>query len=302
MRLLNRKWPFKIWILFAFGLALISEVGWLVWSYLSAPMVSVVMSVYNGTKNNYLNRSIPSILNQSFKDFEFIIVDDGSTDGSWDVLKAYAAKDKRIKLIKNDKNRGISYSRNRGNGAARGKYIMIMDQDDNNHVHRILKQVAYLEEHPEVDLVAVPRGWSANHTWSEDLIKFSLFFNNTIGHPNIMVKRKFLIDHHIRYDESIKCSNDYDWLLQIRDNGGRFAYMKEPLFMYSGANYSATSQCPNETAKIRSRFSKADFKTEPLEYICDVVKLAQETPKYKGIFSPEYLDAIWQNICLNREK
>ena len=286
---------------------MITGIAWGVYRYLSAPMVSVVMSVYNGTKNNYLHRSIPSVLNQSFKDFEFIIVDDGSSDSSWDVLKTYAAKDDRIKLVKNDRNRGISYSRNRGNSLARGKYIMIMDQDDDNHPYRILKQVAYMEKHPTVDLVAVPsiiNSWPVNYTWTEDQIKFNLFFNNMIGHPNLMVKRKFLIDHHIQYDEAIKCSNDYDWLLQIRDAGGHFACMKEALFIYNGANYSATSQCPSETQKIHERFSKADLKTQPADYLCDIVALIQKTPKYQRLFSSEFLDVldqVNQSLCLNRE-
>ncbi|MBR6412428.1 MAG: glycosyltransferase family 2 protein [Alphaproteobacteria bacterium] len=269
--------------------------GW-GWYHLSAPMVSVVMSVYNGTKDDYLHRSIPSILNQTFTDFEFIIIDDGSSDNSWEILRTYAAKDKRIKVFKNDRNRGISYSRNRGNDLARGKYIMIMDQDDDNQPDRMLKQVLYLEEHPWVDIVATPSitpfPWfgspsvSVGKIPSEDEIKFSLFFSNNIGHPNIMVKRKFLTVHHIRYDEKIKCANDYDWLLQIRENKGRFAYMQEALFRYSGANYSATKKCSTESMRIQARFS--GFRDENKRF-CDIIYKILHTDIYADMFSSEYL-------------
>lgn len=261
---------------------------------IAPPLVSVVLPVYNGAKNNYLNRSVSSILNQTFKDFELILIDDGSTDNSWEIMQNYASRDSRIRLLKNDRNRGISYTRNRGNDAARGKYILIMDQDDDNLISRMEKQVALFKQRPDVDVVVTssltPAPWQPFD--SEDRLRLILFFSNDIGHPNIMVKKQFLDDHHIRYDEEIKCANDYDWLLQIRDNDGHFAYTDEALFLYNGAGFSSTSLCPSESRKIHARFSSFDLATQTEDYICDVIKMALNTPKYKRLFTPGYLENL----------
>ena len=93
-----------------------------------APVISVVMSVHNGEK--YLREAVESILNQTFRDFEFIIIDDGSTDGSKTILEEYAAKDSRIRLVVPWENRGLTKSLNDGLALARGEFIARMDADD----------------------------------------------------------------------------------------------------------------------------------------------------------------------------
>ena len=305
MKLSHKGWNGKICALFVVGLIIVLGISWGAFYVLTAPMVSVVMPVYNGAKNNYLHRSINSILNQSFKDFELIMVDDGSSDNSWEILKYYAAKDSRIKLLKNDRNHGISYSRNRGNDVARGKYIMLMDQDDNNHPKRMAKQVAYMEERPWVDIVAVPSdppfsGFGCFPV--QDMLRFNLFIDNNLGHPNLMVKRSFLIKNKIRYSEEYKCANDLDWLIQIRDHGGYFGCMYEVLFYYNGANYSATGRCKIDGRKIFSKYSSYNRKTQRAEYICDVAKMAQRTPKYAKLFTPGFLGLIEEEFCVKGEE
>jgi len=116
---------------------------------MSAPKVSVIMSVYNGER--YLREAVESILNQTFRDLEFIIIDDGSTDGTADVLRSY--NDPRIVLLTNTDNIGLTASLNRGLGAARGKYIARMDADDISLPKRLERQIAYLDTHPEVGLL-----------------------------------------------------------------------------------------------------------------------------------------------------
>jgi glycosyltransferase involved in cell wall biosynthesis len=111
-------------------------------------MISVVMPVYNREK--YVGAAIESILAQTFTDFEFIIVDDGSTDHSLDVVKSYP--DPRIRLIQMPKNQGISAARNAGNELARGEFIAVMDSDDIALPRRLERQLAYLRKHPEVGL------------------------------------------------------------------------------------------------------------------------------------------------------
>ena len=116
---------------------------------LSYPLVSIVLPVYNGEK--FLKESIESILNQTFKNFELIIVEDGSKDNSLKILKKY--RDKRIKLIKNKKNKGSVFSFNVGLKNSKGKYVAICTQDDVFHLKRIEIEFNYLEKNKHIFLV-----------------------------------------------------------------------------------------------------------------------------------------------------
>ena len=110
------------------------------------PLVSVVMPSYN--RANFVGNAIDSILNQTYNDFEFIIVDDGSTDSTSEVLQKYAAKDKRVVLLRQN-NQGAAAARNAGVDKAKGKYIAFMDDDDISLPNRLDKQVAFLEKYPD---------------------------------------------------------------------------------------------------------------------------------------------------------
>jgi len=110
------------------------------------PKVTVLMPVYNGEK--YLNEAIDSILGQTFKDFKFLIINDGSTDGTADILKSY--KDSRIKVTNNEKNIGLTKSLNKGLKMAKSEYIARMDADDISLPTRLQKQVEFMDSHPKV--------------------------------------------------------------------------------------------------------------------------------------------------------
>src|SRR5438270_5027187 len=112
------------------------------------PLVSVVMTVYNAQE--YLNMAIDSILNQTYRNLEFIIIDDGSTDNSGHIIEAY--NDSRIKYTP-QKNRGLAAALNKGIGVARGKYIARMDHDDISYRTRLEKQVEFLENNKGVAMV-----------------------------------------------------------------------------------------------------------------------------------------------------
>ena len=115
------------------------------------PKISVVMAVYN--RKEYVARSIKSILNQTYKDFEFILVDDGSTDNSSDIMKQYAKNDRRIKYIRQN-NSGLAHARNTGSNYSQGKYIAFMDDDDISVPERLEKQLKFMENNPEIDACA----------------------------------------------------------------------------------------------------------------------------------------------------
>ena len=112
-------------------------------------LVSVVMPAYNGEK--YIADAIESIINQSYTEWELIIVDDASIDNTLDVIKKY--KDDRISLYINDKNRGISYSTNLAISKSNGKYIALLDDDDIATKDRLLLQAEYLDNHPSIDIL-----------------------------------------------------------------------------------------------------------------------------------------------------
>lgn len=114
------------------------------------PRISVLMPAYNTEK--YIAEAIESILNQTFQDFEFIIIDDGSTDETWQTIQRYAAKDLRIKTWQHEKNEGISITRNDLVAAATAPYVVWQDSDDISLPYRLKLQVEYMEAHPEVGI------------------------------------------------------------------------------------------------------------------------------------------------------
>ena len=114
------------------------------------PLVSVVMPAYNAEK--YISEAIEGILSQTFKDFEFIIIDDGSKDKTWEIIQDYANKDKRIVSVRNKMNINVSQTRNKGIKIAKGRYIVWADSDDVSLPQRIEKQINFMESNKEVGL------------------------------------------------------------------------------------------------------------------------------------------------------
>src|SRR5690349_4133045 len=115
------------------------------------PLVSVVMPVYDGLP--HLDATIESVLAQTMTDFEFVIVDDASTDGSWERVQEWARRDPRIRPHRHDGNRGHRATSNDGFALARGRYIARTDQDDLSLPRRLEAQVAYFERHPAIGVL-----------------------------------------------------------------------------------------------------------------------------------------------------
>jgi len=179
------------------------------------PKVSVVMPVYNGEK--YLGAAIESILSQSFADFEFLVIEDGSTDGTLGVIQTF--KDARIKLIRNDGNKGLTRSLNLGLKLADGQYIARMDADDINLRERFSTQVAFLDDHPEVGVLGTAVRFIDDMGNPDVLSYFPLdheaicwsmsFFQNPIAHPTVMFRRDTALQVN-GYDDKLLVSQDYD--------------------------------------------------------------------------------------------
>lgn len=182
--------------------------------------LSVIMSVYNGER--YLKEAIESILNQTFKNFEFIIIDDGSTDKSPQILDKYAKKDKRIKLI-HQKNIGLTKSLNKALKLAQGKYIARIDADDIAYKSRFKKQIRFLEKHPKIGLVGNyvdvidEKGKNIGRliypTNDKDIRKV-LIKKNPFCHSTIMF-RKEVAEKVGGYNKDFSAAQDYDFWMRI---------------------------------------------------------------------------------------
>ena len=200
------------------------------------PLVSVIMPTYN-TSEEMLRECIDSVLNQSYKNFEFIIIDDGSENNSVEVIKSYG--DNRIKLYKNCKNIGLTKNLFRCIELAQGEYIARMDSDDVCFPDRLEKQVLFLEKHRKYVAVA----GNALILGSNKLFYVSknmprairmirlLYSNAGFVHPTIMFRTSALIENHINYNIEYSKSQDYDMWCQIMKVGDIYN-LNEPILYY----------------------------------------------------------------------
>ncbi|MDV5102915.1 glycosyltransferase family 2 protein [Clostridium perfringens] len=225
-------------------------------------LVSVIMSVYNGEK--YLNEAIESILNQTYKNIEFIIIDDGSTDGSSDIIRNYLI-DNRIKFLKNVTNKGLIYSLNRGIEESNGKYIVRMDCDDVSHLDRIEKQVNYMEKNSDIvmsgsDVNFIFEGIpflkkKVSSQYDYEKIKVSTMFDSTFSHPTVIIKRDYLIKNNLRYEEDYKNAEDYGLWTNIVPYAN-VSNLKEILLNYRIVKTSVTRKSNKDMNSRREVFKK----------------------------------------------
>lgn len=183
------------------------------------PLVTVLMTVYN--RENVSN-TMKSILNQTYENFEFLIVDNASTDRTCDVINSF--NDSRIRLVVNEKNMGQTYSLNRGLTLAKGKYIARIDSDDIAMPDRIQKQVEFLENHPDFGLVG---SWVRYIDDEDNLTVLMKMPTTDVGlrtmqdiacgmyHPTAMYRTEILRKHNIFYDPDIHMAEDYDMWRKI---------------------------------------------------------------------------------------
>jgi len=201
------------------------------------PKISVIMGVYNTEK--YLKEAIESILSQSLQDFEFIICDDGSLDGSVSIINDYMKKDPRIILIRNDKNRGLAASLNRCLEVASGEYIARMDSDDISVEDRFMKQANFLDLHPEYAIIGGGislfdhKGIYGHRYGKEDFSKEQVFIGNFFIHPTVMMRRSVLIDvGGYTVDKHTYRTEDYDLWCKIAYHGYKGTNLKDILLLY----------------------------------------------------------------------
>lgn len=186
---------------------------------MSTPLVSVLMPVYNGEA--YLKEAIESILNQTYRNFEFLIINDGSTDRSEAIISSY--NDSRICLINNPENLRLIATLNRGIDLAKGQYIVRMDADDISLPQRIEKQVGWMEANPDYGLIG---------SWFEDfdgksssrIVKYSSddthirirhLYQTHIAHPTAVLRKSVIDEHNLRFNADFVHGEDYAFWVQL---------------------------------------------------------------------------------------
>lgn len=294
--------------------------------------ISVLMSVYN-TNHQYLRMAIESILTQTFKNFEFLIIDDNSTDGSLEIIKEYKQKDNRIVLIENKNNIGLTKSLNKGLAISKGKYIARMDADDISLPRRLERQFKWMEENTHISVLGsfvfinkkaglINRGFNEN----PEIDKIQMLFRNAgVSHPTAFFRKSFLDEHNIKYDESIKKSQDYAIWYECINNGGVIGRLSEILLFYRIHNgqISAASheqmECSNMVTKKVLTALIGECSDEILKLHCSLVegipklnkniyishlKILINKNEEKQIYSRELfkkqVQCIWIKLCLRR--
>ena len=199
------------------------------------PLISVIMPAYNAEK--YIKEAIDSILNQTERDFELIIINDCSQDATENIILSY--QDSRIVYLKNEQNLGVAETLNRGLAAASGQFIARMDADDVAMPERFEKQAVYLQAHPstvvcgsKIEIFGEGIQRTICHYPEENgKIKAFLYFACPFAHPSVMVRREVLIQHSLCYEREFEKVEDYRLWTRLA-KFGEFVNLPDPLLCY----------------------------------------------------------------------
>jgi glycosyltransferase involved in cell wall biosynthesis len=254
------------------------------------PTISVVMSVYN-EKTEWMCKSVDSILNQTFSDFEFIIINDNPTriENSL-LLEEYRKKDSRIIVLANEQNIGLTKSLNKGIKTAKGKYIARMDADDISLPERFEKQVNVMENNPNIIVCGSKikvfgerkRRYYLQTPEKSDDIKDLLIRRNCISHSSIFIRKDILFMNNILYDENYIYAQDYKLWTDLYDFGDYYN-IQEILLLYRTSKSHISCH-----ASIRQSFFVFSARRE---YINKILQY------YNSI-----IDIDWDNITISSIK
>ena len=243
------------------------------------PCVTVLMSVYNGEK--YLSVAIDSILAQTYSDFEFLIIDDASSDGSLEIIKSYI--DPRIKLIANPERMGLAANLNRGIQLAGGEYIARMDADDISMPQRLEKQVAFMNANPDIaasgtyviDMNETGRDLKIRKTLQGRSLMRWAWMPSPMIHPTVILRKNVV--EKFGYDSSMEPAEDYGLWLRMACAGERLDNLGEVLLRYRVHEQSVTSS--KRTTQLLTTYSI--FKSAYPELILSF-------EEFKSIISQEF--------------
>ncbi|MDO8927294.1 MAG: glycosyltransferase [Sideroxyarcus sp.] len=272
---------------------------------MATPIVSVVMPVYNGER--HLAEAIESILTQTFSNFELIIIDDGSTDGSLAILKEYEKRDARIRLIARE-NRNLATTLNDLIDLARGEWIARMDQDDIALPHRLERQLQWMQETKAdisgswIKTFGTSGSSVLKHPQTDAANKMELLFGSCFAHPTVMMKTALV--KQLRYDKAWEKCEDYDLWERAARAGWKMTNVPQVLLLYRqhGAQISSASLSKQLqlSQEIRHRYWGYIFDSMRLEktWIDEVLKLRDPSSPKSNL---DYVDAAFTELMQNNE-
>lgn len=242
--------------------------------------VSIIMGIYKMIeKENLVKLAIDSILNQTYKDFEFIICDDGSNDGTYEMVKNLTKNDSRVILIKNNQNKGLAYSLNHCLSIAKGKYIARMDADDISMPDRLEKQIKFLDQHLEYAVVGCnllfidDRNIWGKRILAEKPTKKSFLFTSPFCHPAIVMRKEILDKvNNYKVEKITRRAEDYDLFMRIYANGYKGYNIQEFLYQF--------------------RENRDAFKRRAYKYRLDEVQIRYRGFKMLGLMPKGFLYVI----------
>ncbi len=260
--------------------------------------VSVIMPAFN--TEQYIQSSVESVLNQTFKDFELIIIDDGSTDKTYKIAQAY--NDSRIKLYKNKENIGERLTGNKAISLARGKYIARQDSDDVAHPDRLKTQIQYLEQNPDISLVG---SWVTvtdskdntlhrlNHPVECHNLRWHILFYNPFCHSSVMFKKDAVVGRFDLYDPSLKIGADWDLLSRLATKI-KIHNIPKHLITYRVHDKSISKRNIDETENCNTR-----IRTENIGRILGW-DLSEDPDKYTKLADNTYLILYERGIGVSK--
>lgn len=203
------------------------------------PLISVIMGVYNCKNTELLRNSVESIIKQTITDWEFIICNDGSSDGTLEELRKLANLDKRIRIISYNENRGLAYALNKCIKHSKGTYIARQDDDDISKPNRLEKQVEFLDVHPEYSIVGTcadvfdDKGVWGEYKVPEKPQRNDFLWNSPFMHPTTMMRKVELLSGggYREAKETRRCE-DYDLFMNLYAKGYRGYNIQEKLYYY----------------------------------------------------------------------
>jgi len=293
------------------------------------PAITVLMPVYNAEE--YLKQAIESILNQTFTNFEFLIINDCSTDSSFEIIKSY--DDNRIRLVHNEKRLNLTGSLNKGIDLAKGKYIARMDADDISLPQRLQKQYEFMESNHEIGICGT---WVqsfglenaiAKYQTKDIYIKLKMLHESHFCHPSVIIRTTILKQHNLYYNPNDPSAGDYEfWCRALKHT--KFANIPEILLKYrksktsiSATEYEIQKQNSNNIKTVLFKDLGIDVTNDELnlyrniayhqykkdkQFVVQAENLLQRMLKaneshnmfQKNVFN-NYTGNMWFNICTN---
>ena len=247
------------------------------------PLITVYMPVFNADK--FLDQSISSILSQTFSNFEFIIVDDASTDNSWKIIKSHAKKDKRIIPIKNKINLGVSLTSNIAISQSHGKFLARMDADDISFPNRLERQLKFLQKNKSViatgsQCIVIDKDdnvvGNKNFPTQFKKLKNMIFWAVPIQQPSMMINLDKLPKNFTWYQANQTSAEEIDLMFKLMKYG-KISNLKENLLFYRHLDSSLSHKNPKDTFKLtlKSRFNalKLGFKPSFLAVLINLIQI-----------------------------